>query len=184
MYIKLLFLFFLIIFYSEKSISKNYLINQLNEGQKIIMIRHAYAPGTGDPDNFLINDCSTQRNLNDLGIIQSKKIGNFFIKNKIPIEQVLSSEWCRCKDTAFYAFNKFETSSSLNSFYGMSFAKNKDKQIKDLRMFIKNWQSKKNIILITHFVVISELLNISTDSGEIVIADKEFNVIGTIKNNL
>ena len=58
-------------------------INELKKGGKLIFIRHAYAPGGGDPDNFDINDCKTQRNLSDNGRIQSQKIGNFFEKNKI-----------------------------------------------------------------------------------------------------
>ena len=72
------------------------------EGNKIILIRHSLAPGGGDPAGFKINDCKTQRNLNRVGIKQSKKIGKLFKKNKVLIDQVLSSQWCRCKDTAFY----------------------------------------------------------------------------------
>ena len=74
--------------------------------KKLIFIRHAKAPGSGDPENFKLNDCSTQRNLNYHGFEQSKKIGLFFKKNNIPIDLVLSSEWCRCKDTAKFAFQK------------------------------------------------------------------------------
>jgi len=183
-HIKLLFLTLIITFYSVKSFPNNTFINQLQEGGKIIIIRHAYAPGSGDPDKFLIKDCSTQRNLNNKGIRQAKLIGNFFMKNKIPIDQVLSSEWCRCKDTAFYAFKKFKTISSLNSFYDIQFQKNKDNQINELKNLIKNWKSQKNIILITHFVVINELLNASAISGEIIISDKKFNILGRMKNSL
>ena len=76
-YIKLLILFFLIIFNSSSLSASNSLINELKDGKKIIFIRHSYAPGNGDPNNFSINDCSTQRNLNKKGIQQSKDIGNF-----------------------------------------------------------------------------------------------------------
>ena len=61
------------------------------EGNKIILIRHALAPGGGDPEGFKLKDCSTQRNLNQAGINQSKRIGELFKKNSIPIDQVLSS---------------------------------------------------------------------------------------------
>ena len=111
------------------------IIDSLKEGKKIIFIRHALAPGNGDPDNFNINDCTTQRNLNKNGIIQSKKIGLFFEKNKIKIDKVLSSEWCRCKDTAKIAFKNFETFNALNSFYDEKFASNEDIQIKNLKDF-------------------------------------------------
>ena len=177
-YIKLLIIFFLIIFFPIKLPASDKLIKELKEGGKIIMIRHAYAPGSGDPDNFLIHDCSTQRNLNKEGIIQSKKIGNFFRENKIPIDIVLSSEWCRCKDTALYAFKDFETNSFLNSFYDIRFQNNKEEQIKELKNYIKKWHGKKNLVLVTHYVVIDEILNVSPNSGEMIISDIELNVIG------
>ena len=154
------------------------ILDILKEGKKIIFIRHALAPGNGDPDNFNINDCTTQRNLSKNGIIQSKKIGLFFEKNKIKIDKVLSSEWCRCKDTAKIAFKNFETFNALNSFYDEKFASNEDMQIKNLKKYIKSWESDKNLILVTHFVVISSILNIGTSSGEMIISDKNYNIIG------
>ena len=101
------------------------------EGNKIILIRHALAPGGGDPVGFNINDCKTQRNLNQTGIKQSKKIGELFKKNYIPIDQVLSSQWCRCKDTAKYAFKKFKEFSALNSTFQFPYNKNEIKQLKE-----------------------------------------------------
>ena len=70
-------------------------MNQLEDGGKLIFIRHAYAPGSGDPNNFNLNDCSTQRNLSDEGRKQAQNIGKLFRKNEIKIEKILSSEWCR-----------------------------------------------------------------------------------------
>ena len=107
-------------------------------------------------------------------------IGEFFKTNKIKIDKVLSSEWCRCKDTAKFAFNDFETFDALNSFFSAKFAKNEKKQIKDLKNYIKNWKSNKNLILVTHYVVISSILNIAVGSGEIVISDKNYEIIGSI----
>ena len=174
--IKNFIIFVLIIFFTSAN-SQEKLVNLLQDGNKIILIRHAYAPGTGDPKNFKINDCSTQRNLNNEGIIQSKKIGNFFLKNRIQIDKVLSSEWCRCKDTAKLAFNEYSTFNALNSFYDPRFKNNKDKQISELKDYINNWKSKKNLVLITHFVIISEIFNVSANSGEIIVSDKKFNII-------
>ena len=179
--IRILVLIFFV--FSNPANSNEKLINSLKEGEKLIFIRHAYAPGNGDPENFNLKDCSSQRNLNWEGINQSKKIGLFFTRNKIKIDKVLSSEWCRCKDTAKFAFKNFKKFNALNSFYDSRFAHNKEKQIKDLKRFIKNWHSKKNLILITHFVVISEVLDVGSSSGEILISDKDFNVIGSIETN-
>ena len=165
---------------SNQVLSEDKILESLKEGGKIIFIRHAYAPGGGDPQNFNINDCSTQRNLSDEGINQSKLIGEFFKTNKIKIDKVLSSEWCRCKDTAKFAFNDFETFDALNSFFSAKFTKNEKKQIKNLKNYIKNWKSNKNLILVTHYVVISSMLNIAVSSGEIVISDKNYEIIGSI----
>ena len=157
------------------------LLNQLEDGGKLIFIRHAYAPGGGDPDNFNLNDCSTQRNLNYEGRKQAKYIGEFFKKNKIKIDKVLSSEWCRCKETARIAFKNFSTNNFLNSFYSSKYAKNKDKQIKLLKNYVKKFESDKNLILITHYVLIFEVLNYAPSSGEIVVSDKNFNMIGSVE---
>lgn len=181
-YIRLLILLFLTIFYSERILASDNLINKLKEGGKLVMIRHAYAPGNGDPKNFSIKDCHTQRNLNKEGIQQSKIIGKFFKKNQIPIDTILSSEWCRCKETALYAFGDFKIATFLNSFYDIKFQDNKDRQIKELKKYIKDFKGNKNLVLVTHYVVIDELLNINANSGEIIISDLKLNVIGKIKN--
>ena len=93
-----------------------------------ILIRHSLAPGGGDPSGFKINDCKTQRNLSKEGIEQSKKIGKLFQKNQIKIDQVLSSQWCRCKDTAKYAFGEYNEFKALNSTFQSPFDKNERKQ--------------------------------------------------------
>ena len=179
------FKFILIIFISSTSfikadLNKN-LIKHLEDGGKLIFIRHAYAPGSGDPNNFNLNDCSTQRNLNVDGRKQAQEIGEFFRENKIKIYKVLSSEWCRCKETANIAFKDFSTNNFLNSFYSSKYAKNKDKQVKALNNYVKKFKSNKNLIFVTHYVLISEVLNYNPSSGEIVVSDKNFNIVGTIK---
>ena len=179
--------FILIIFITlttsiKAEINKN-LIKELKKGNKLIFIRHAYASGRGDPKNFNIIDCSTQRNLNEIGKKQAKKIGDFFIRNQIPFDKVYSSEWCRCKDTASIAFKKFKTRNFLNSFFSHEFSKNKNKQMQKLKKFVKNSQNSENIIFVTHSVVISEVLSYAAGSGEIVISDKQFNKVDSIQIN-
>jgi phosphohistidine phosphatase SixA len=174
-------LIFICIISSVKADSKYNIISELKKGGKLIFIRHAYAPGGGDPKNFDIDNCATQRNLNDSGIIQSKKIGDFFKKNNISLDNVFSSEWCRCKDTASIAFKKFETKKFLNSFFSEQFAQNKKKQIKDFYKFIDEFDSNQNLVFITHYVVISEILNYTPSSGEIVVSDKRLKVIDTLE---
>ncbi len=166
---------------SVKADSKQNIINELKKGGKLIFIRHAYAPGSGDPDNFDINDCTTQRNLSESGRNQAKKIGNFFERNKILIGKVYSSEWCRCRETASIAFKKYETKNFLNSFFSAKFVENKKKQIINFQKFISSWDKDRNLVFVTHYVVISEILNYAPSSGEIVISDKTLKVIDTLE---
>ena len=178
---KLITIAFLFLFLTNPVFSDQNILSSLKEGSKIIFIRHAYAPGNGDPKNFKIDDCFTQRNLNKVGIEQSMIIGKFFREHNIKIDRVLSSEWCRCKDTANLAFKNFQTFKALNSFYDPRFAQNEDEQIKELKDFIGKWNSEKNIVFITHYVVILSLLNEAVSSGEIIISDKDFNVVGRVE---
>ena len=158
--------------------------NLAEEGDKIILIRHSLAPGGGDPPGFKIDDCKTQRNLNRKGINQSKKIGKLFKKNKVPIDQVLSSQWCRCKDTAKYAFGNFKEFTALNSTFQSPYNKNEPKQLKELYNFVKKWEGNgKNLVLVTHYSIITAVTNAAPSSGEIVITDKNFEVLGTIQTN-
>ena len=177
-------IFLLLIFFQflnfQNLIAKD-LWAEAKEGDKIILIRHALAPGGGDPPGFKIDDCKTQRNLDKVGIEQSKAIGKLFKKNKIPVDKVLSSQWCRCKDTAKYAFKSYFEFSALNSTFQSSFAKNEPKQLKQLRTFVNNWDGDGgNLVLITHYSIITAITNAVPSSGEIIITDKKFNVLSAI----
>ena len=179
--IKLYLTIFILITSVVKADSNENLIKELRNGGKLIFIRHAYAPGGGDPINFDINNCNTQRNLSTRGKEQAENIGNFFAKNNITINKIYSSQWCRCIDTSLIAFSKFETKQFLNSFYSEKFAKNKDSQMLDFKKFINNWDGIQNLVFVTHYVVISQILNYAPSSGEIVISNKDLKVIDTFK---
>ena len=180
---KLILIFSVLLLQLNYSFANDKVIESLKEGDKFIFIRHALAPGNGDPENFDINNCETQRNLSQSGRLQSKKIGNFFKENDIPIKLVISSEWCRCKETALIAFKNYETENFLNSFYSAKFTKNRKMQMKKLKNYVKSWNGDKNLVLVTHYVVISEALNYAPSSGEIVIADKNFKKLNSIEIN-
>ena len=158
--------------------------NIAQEGNKIILIRHSLAPGGGDPPGFKIKDCKTQRNLNKKGINQSKKIGKLFKKNKVPVDQVLTSQWCRCIDTAKYAFGYYKIFTALNSTFQTPYNKNEGKQLKELYNYVKKWNGKgKNLVLITHYSIITAVTTAVPSSGEMVITDKNFKVLGTIQTD-
>jgi len=182
-FLKILLIIFISLTTSIKADSNKNLMKQLKGGEKLIFIRHAYAPGSGDPSNFNLNDCSTQRNLSEKGRKQAQKIGDFFKNNKIKIKKVFSSEWCRCKETANIAFKNYSTKNFLNSFYSQKYAKNKTKQIEELNNYVQQFKSSENLVFVTHYVLISEVLNYAPSSGEIVVSDKNYNMIGSIEIN-
>ena len=95
--------------------------------------------------------------------------------------KVISSQWCRCKETAFLGFKNYETKNFLNSFFSTNFTMNKNQQMKELKKYVDEWESKKNLILVTHYVVIYEVLGYGPSSGEIVVSDKNFKKIGSIE---
>ena len=120
-FIKFFFIIFITFPSSIKADLNQELSLELKKGGKLIFIRHAYAPGGGDPENFDINNCDTQRNLSEEGRNQAKKIGNFFKDNDVQIFKVFSSEWCRCKETAKLAFTNFETKDyNMNTYLMLS----------------------------------------------------------------
>ncbi len=175
-----LIIIFILTFYLKLQANENNW-KPAQDGDKIIMIRHALAPGRGDPEGFNIDDCSTQRNLDEIGIRQSKNIGKLFKEKKIKIDQVLSSQWCRCKDTARYAFKKYKEFSALNSTFSPPYDQREKQQIKELKNFVQNWNGKGgNLILVTHYVVILSMTGQAPSSGELVITDKNFKVLSKI----
>ncbi len=154
----------------------------LKEGSKIVWLRHAVTTPSccGDPPNLKINDPSTQRNLGKEGIEQSKKIGELFIKHNIQIDQILSSQFERCRSTAKYAFGKYKDFPALNSFFREGINSNATRQLKEIKSFVQNWNSKKNLVFVTHQVVISNSVNETVSSGELVVTDKNFKVLARI----
>ena len=182
---KFIFVFFLVLGLGspQNLIAQSNTLELLKEGGKIVFIRHAYAPGGGDPVDFSLNNCDTQRNLNHQGIKQSQNIGDLFQKNQISISQVLSSQWCRCQDTAKYAFTDYATWNSLNSTFSNQFKKNHKKQIQEIKNFLSSWDdSQGNLILVTHYVIIGGVLGYYPNSGEMVIVNKDLEILGSIES--
>lgn len=157
------------------------IIKDLKEGGKLVLIRHSEAPGTGDPENFNINDCKTQRNLSKDGIDQAKRLGQFFKTNNISFEKVYSSEYCRCKDTALNAFKNFETFSGLNSTFADS--SKTPLYIKRTKEFIETLDKKKNYIFVAHHTTIEGLTGQFANSGEMIVVDRSYKITSTFKVN-
>ena len=154
----------------------------LKSGNHIVLIRHALAPGYSDPDYFDVKDCKTQRNLNDEGRYQSKKIGNLFRSNGIGKAAVYSSQWCRCLDTArLLGLDEVFELPSLNSFFEHS--EREQSQTERMMRWIQNAPLDIPTVLVSHQVNITALTGYSPASGEIIFlrrsTDGSLSVIGS-----
>jgi len=131
----------------------------------VVLFRHALAPGTGDPANFEVGNCATQRNLNDRGRADAKLIGKVFRERGIEVGRVLTSQWCRCWQTAELAFpGIWEEEPAFNSFFG-----NRSRgpaQTAEAADILRNWKGPGALVVITHQVNITALTNVFPSSGE------------------
>ena len=142
-------------------------------GQAVALMRHALAPGGGDPTQFLLGDCSTQRNLSEEGRAQSKRIAALMKEQGIDAAQVLTSQWCRCMDTATgLGFSAPQELPMLNSFFqDRSTALAQTTQLSNwIKNRLENITSDPILpaVLVTHQVNITGLTNVFPQSGEIV----------------
>ncbi|MGG6268957.1 histidine phosphatase family protein [Leptolyngbya sp. AN03gr2] len=153
----------------------------------VILMRHAQAPGTGDPRNFRLHDCSTQRNLSQDGRRQAKQIGQVFRQRQIPVARVLSSQWCRCLDTArLLELGKVEPLPALNSFFRDR--STETRQTEELRQFImQNKSDRQVVVMVTHQVNITAITGTIPDQGDAVVVQldgqNQFKTIGMLNPN-
>jgi phosphohistidine phosphatase SixA len=132
---------------------------------QVVLFRHALAPGGGDPPGFVLNDCSTQRNLSDEGRAQATRIGLAFQQRRIQVGAVWSSQWCRTRETADLAFpGKRVDQPAFNSFFGTPDAA--PEQTRAARQLLAAWRGTGVLVVITHQVNITALTGIVPSSGE------------------
>jgi len=141
----------------------------LADGGHVALMRHAYAPGTGDPENFRLEDCRTQRTLDEAGRDQARRTGQAFRERGVEIAQVLSSRWCRCLETAeLLGLGLVRPFAPLDSFFGER-ARGPD-QTEAVRALLADADaSGPSLVMVTHQVNITALTGIFPRSGEIVV---------------
>jgi len=187
-YLFLLFIIFLSPLHAQSSNANlNKLFHILKSNNHIILLRHSIAPGSGDPKNFKISDCQTQRNLSKQGVKQAQDIGLFLKKLGYQKATIYSSEWCRCKDTA-RALNlgKFKTLNLLNSFF--SNISIESRQTLALEKWIEKLSLNSPTILVTHQVNITALTGYFPAQGELIFVKRlksgKITIIDSIKANI
>jgi phosphohistidine phosphatase SixA len=149
----------------------------------VLLMRHALAPGNGDPENFTLGDCSTQRNLSQEGRKDAKDIGLWLKRQKVKISRVESSRWCRANETAqLLGIGKVRPNKNLDSLF-MEADVLGHPQTAQIKKQIVDYRNKRGLlVLVGHFVNISAVTGVGLDSGEgvVVRADKngEIKVVG------
>ncbi len=140
----------------------------LSEPGIVAIVRHALAPGSGDPASFGLDDCATQRNLDARGREQAREIGAAIRAAGVIVDRVLTSQWCRCGDTArLLGLGPVEDLPALNSFFRNP--ARSDRQTADLRQFLFDLPPGETVILVTHYVNIRALTGLSVASSEVVL---------------
>ena len=169
--------------FAKDAASEAELWNALKTGSAFAIMRHALAPGTGDPANFDVADCSTQRNLSNEGRRQASEIGERFRKFGIDKAEVFTSEWCRCRETAeLLKLGKVRPLGVINSFFQVP--EKGESQTIALKSWLTAYRSNAPLVLVTHQVNITALTSVFPRSGEIVVVQRlsggRFNVMGSL----
>ena len=137
----------------------------LREGGCVLMLRHAQTePGIGDPPNFQLSQCNTQRNLSEEGRTQSRRIRQWLATHKLIASSVQSSAWCRCKDTATLAFGSYDLLPALNSTFDNS--NSQSTQTEALQERLRTARAGQFEVWVTHQVNISALTGEGPAMGE------------------
>lgn len=137
----------------------------LRAGGCVVLMRHAQTePGIGDPPQFKLGDCSTQRNLSNAGREQAQRVGQAFAREGIRVDEVRSSAWCRCTETADLAFGRHTVWAPVNSFFRDSGG---PEQTRTVLRAVARLQAPHNLVLVTHQVNMSSLTGEYPAMGEI-----------------
>jgi phosphohistidine phosphatase SixA len=148
-------------------------IERLDQGGYVVMLRHARAPGTGDPDGFRLGDCATQRNLDDEGRAQARRLGDRLRSAGVASAEVYSSQWCRCLETAaLLDLGPVEELPALNSFHGRP--PDREANLAALRAFLAGLRPDGPlVVLVTHQVTIAAITGRGAASGEAVVLEAD-----------
>ena len=133
----------------------------------VLLMRHALAPGIGDPENFNVSDCSTQRNLNDEGRKDAREIGSWLKRRDVKIFRVESSRWCRAKETAqLLDLGKVRPNKNFDSLFLKSDPAYKSQTAAIKKRIFNHRNTRGLLVLVGHSVNIQTLTGKSLDSGE------------------
>lgn len=141
------------------------LLSELARPGRVLLLRHAHAPGTGDPANFALGDCSTQRNLDAAGRDQARQLGRALQSAGVKKAMIYSSQWCRARETAqLLGLGPVKPLPVLNSFFARP--QDRERILAGLREFLAKLPvGGVPVILVTHQVVVNAFADAGTPSG-------------------
>ncbi|MEY2945179.1 MAG: hypothetical protein RL433_861 [Actinomycetota bacterium] len=144
----------------------------------VLLLRHSLAPGVGDPENFKLGDCSTQRNLSQEGRDDAAEIGAWIKRQKVKIYRVESSRWCRARQTAkLLDIGKVKLNKNLDSLFRESNLESHPKTLKTKEQILNHRNKSGLLVLVGHYVNIAALVGVGVDSGEGVIVKANKNSV-------
>ncbi len=154
----------------------------LREPGSVVVLRHSYAPGGFDPPTSRLDDCSTQRNLDENGRGQAKRIGEAFTREGIVVGDVLSSPRCRCLDTAHLAFGKAQSWAPLQG--ALNDEERRQRQLAEIRKTIGAHRDGPPLVVVTHGSVVANLTGLNVRMGTFVVlrraSDGTHTVVGQL----
>lgn len=149
---------------------------QLAGGSWILMMRHEQTvPGVGDPPNFQLDDCATQRNLSEAGRVRARRTGEAMRAAGLAPAVVRAGRWCRVRETAELAFGGFEPWTALDSFFGQSERASMYRE--PVIAFARSFAGPGHAMLVTHQVNITSVLEVYPEMGEVIAARLEQGVL-------
>lgn len=173
--------------YSPGALAQDDAWSLLRQPGHVVFMRHSDAPGSGgygDPPGFRLDDCSTQRNLSDEGRAHARRTGEAFRQHGISFDRVLTSPWCRCKETALLMMGReAEPFAPLSNLVGRQ--EHRESQVRAIKAYLAGLDGNTRVLFVTHGVVVNALAGVGLASGEMAIvkpgANGELTVVGRFK---
>jgi phosphohistidine phosphatase SixA len=137
----------------------------LVQGSHVALIRHGNAPpGYGDPPGFKIDDCATQRNLDDVGRAQARVLGEAFRQHGVPVGKVLSSPWCRCLETA-----RLMALGPVDNTWAVAASERSPERLAALKQMVSSWRGPGTLVVVTHALTVQALVGVMPGQAETVV---------------
>ena len=137
----------------------------LVNGSHVALVRHGNAPpGYGDPPGFKIDDCATQRNLDDRGREQARALGEAFRQHGVRADKILSSPWCRCLETA-----RLMALGPVDNTWAVAASDRSPERLAALKLMVSSWRGPGTLVVVTHGLTVQSLVGIMPGQAETVV---------------